>query len=114
MRAAVEALAERKFGAGGPFHADTPGPWKDNRKVRASAKPWGDDFKELVSLQAQYIFDNFGKFPGTVPTLQIMLYLQAHHLDLEYYDQLYGPGAYLDSHKNHLATWHDMEDDKVS
>lgn len=30
----VEALCERKFGSGGPFHADTPGPWKDSRKVR--------------------------------------------------------------------------------
>ncbi|HEY9767625.1 MAG TPA: hypothetical protein V6C71_03845 [Coleofasciculaceae cyanobacterium] len=34
MRAAVEALCDRKFGSGGPFNAETPGPWKDSAKVR--------------------------------------------------------------------------------
>jgi hypothetical protein len=37
MRAAVEAFCERKFGVGGPFHRDTPGPWKDSPTVRGSA-----------------------------------------------------------------------------
>jgi hypothetical protein len=30
MSAAVEAVCERKFGLGGPFHPETPGPWKDS------------------------------------------------------------------------------------
>ena len=38
MRSAVEAVARRKFGPGGPFHSDTPGPWKDSEKVRSSAQ----------------------------------------------------------------------------
>jgi hypothetical protein len=38
MRAAVRAVAERKFGPGGPYHPDTPGPWKDARTVRSSAQ----------------------------------------------------------------------------
>src|SRR5690606_41031525 len=29
MRQAVDALCERKFGRGGPFSPETPGPWKD-------------------------------------------------------------------------------------
>ena len=33
MRAAVDAVCERKFGPGGPFHPDTPGPWKNSSKV---------------------------------------------------------------------------------
>ncbi len=111
MHAAVAALAARKFGANGPFHADTPGPWKDNKRVRASAKPWTPEFCELIALQAQYIFDTFGKFPGTVPTLQIMLYLQAQHIDLDFYDHYYEPGAYLDSHRHHLKNWHGRDDD---
>ncbi len=32
MRAAVEAVCERKFCLGGPFHPDTPGPGKTRRK----------------------------------------------------------------------------------
>ncbi len=31
----------------------------------------------------QYIFDRFGKFPGTVPSMIATIYLQAHHLDLD-------------------------------
>lgn len=106
LRAAVDALAERKFGPGGPYHPDTPGPWKDSARVRGTAKPYDDRLRELVALQAQYLYDTFGKFPGTVPSVFVSLYLQAHHLDLEYYDTLFKPGAYLDTHARHLHTWH--------
>ncbi|HEX2967085.1 MAG TPA: hypothetical protein VHO84_14960, partial [Syntrophorhabdaceae bacterium] len=106
MRAAVEALCERKFGPGGPFHPDTAGPWKDNRKVRSAAQVHDEQFRECVSLQAQYIYNTFGKFPGTVPSIFLIMYLQAHHLDLEFYDRFYNPGAYLKTHETHMAKWH--------
>jgi hypothetical protein len=79
MRSAVDALCERKFGPGGPFHPDTPGPWKESRKIRSAAPVHSEEFKECVALQAQYIFDRFGKFPGTVPSVVATIYLQAHH-----------------------------------
>ncbi len=106
MRAAVEAVCERKFGPGGPFHPDTPGPWKDSRKVRSAAQVHSEEFRECVALQAQYIYDTFGKFPGTVPSIFAIMYLQAHHLDLEFYDRFYQPGAYLRTHAEHMARWH--------
>ena len=106
MREAVEAICERKFGPGGPFHADTPGPWKDSPKVRSAAQVHGEDFRECVALQAQYIYDTFGKFPGTIPSIFLITDLQAHHLDLEFYDHFYKPGAYLKSHAEHMARWH--------
>jgi hypothetical protein len=64
-----------------------------------------------VAMQAQYIFDRFGKFPGTVPSMIATIYLQAHHLDLDFYDEFYEPGAYLLTHANHMARWHGPEDD---
>ena len=106
MRAAVEAFAQRKFGPGGPFHSDTPGPWKESSRVRISAQVHSEEFKECVALQAQYIYDRFGKFPGTVPSIFSLMYLQAHHLDLEFYDHAFGPGAYLPTHADHMARWH--------
>jgi len=60
MRAAVEALAQRKFGLGGPFHPETPGPWKDTAKVRGSAQVYSEEFKECVATMAQYVYDKFG------------------------------------------------------
>ena len=106
MQAAVEALCERKFGAGGPFNKTTPGPWKETEKVRAAAQVHDPEFRACVTLQAQYIYDTFGKFPGTVPSIFTLMYLQAHHLDLEFYDKFYEPGAYLKSHAAHFACWH--------
>ncbi len=106
MRAAVEAVCERKFGEGGPFHPETPGPWKDSPRVRSAAQVHNDEFRECVALQAQYILETFGKFPGTVPSIFVITYLQAHHLDLEFYDRFYKPGSYLRSHAEHMARWH--------
>ena len=106
MRAAVDALCDRKFGPGGPFHPDTPGSWKESPRVRSAAQAHDERFRECVSLQAQYLYDTFGKFPGTVPSMFLIMYLQAHHIDLEFYNTFYKPGAYLNTHREHLAKWH--------
>jgi len=106
MRSAVEAACQRKFGPGGPFHPDTPGPWQENRRVRSAAKVHDEEFKTCVALQAQYVYDTFGKFPGTVPSMFLIMYLQAQHLDLDFYDKFYTPGAYLETHAEHMQNWH--------
>jgi hypothetical protein len=106
MSAAVEAFVQRKFGPGGPFDPNTPGPWRESSRVRASADLHSDEFKACVALMCQYIFDRFGKFPGHVPSIFILNYLQAHHLDLEFYDQHFNAGAYLRTHAAHMERWH--------
>ena len=106
MRSAIEALCDRKFGPGGPFNPDTPGPWKDSLKVRSAAQVHDERFRECIALQAQYVYDQFGKFPGTVPSIFSIMILQAHHLDLDFYDKFYKPGAYLKTHANHMRRWH--------
>lgn len=106
MRAAVEAVVERKFGPGGPFRRDTPGPFRDTPKVRGSAQVHDEAFKACVALQAQAIFDRFGKFPGTTPSVLVLMFLQAHHLELDFYDRHYAPGAYLETHAAHFERWH--------
>ncbi len=106
MREATDALAKRKFGEGGVYNPNTPGAWSDSPKVRASANPYTEEFKECVALQAQYIYDTYGKFPATVPSIFLLTYLQAQHLDLEFYDHYFKPGAYLTTHKEHMNRWH--------
>jgi hypothetical protein len=106
MAAAVEAFAERKFGPGGPFNRDTPGAWTDSPGVRGSAQVHDERFKACVTTQAQYVYDTFGKFPATVPSLMIINYVQAHHLDLDFYDRFFKPGAYLRTHAEHMQRWH--------
>lgn len=109
MRAAVDAVCDRKFGYGGPFHPKTPGPWRDTPKVRGSAEPHDGHFRACVALQAQYVYDTFRKFPGTVPSILVTQYLQALHLDLDFYDHFYEPGAYLRTHAHHMEQWHPPE-----
>lgn len=105
VAAGVEKLVARKFAPGGPFHADTRGPWADSGKVRGSALP-PDGIQEMVTAEASYIYDTFGKLPGTMPTVHVLMYLQAQHLDIDFYDQLFGPGAYLGTHAEHQTRWH--------
>lgn len=107
MRDATEALAKRKFGPGGVYNPNIPGAWNDSPKVRANAAPYTEEFKECVALQAQYIHDTYGKFPATVQSVYCFMYLQAHHLDLEFYDYHFSPGAYLTTHKEHMKKWHE-------
>jgi hypothetical protein len=106
MRAAVDALVQRKYGAGGPFNAETKGPWKETGKVRGAAAEMNEEFKECVALQCQYIYDTFGRFPGIVPSVYVLTVLQAHHLDLDFYDKNFQAGGYLHTHADHMKMWH--------
>jgi len=81
MRATVKAVCRRKFGPGGPFHPENPGPWQGSRKVRSAAQVHNEEFVECIALQA-------------------------YHLDLEFYDTFYEPGAYLRTHAKHMDRWH--------
>ncbi|AWG66734.1 hypothetical protein [Mycobacteroides abscessus] len=101
----VAKYLERKYGPGGPFHPDTPGAWADSRKVRSAALP-AEAVQEIVTVQASYIYDTFGKIPGTVPTVHTLMYLQAQNIDLGFYDTYFGPGAYLPTHAEHARRWY--------
>lgn len=106
MDEAVDAVIQRKFGQGGPFHPDTPGPWKDSKRVRGSAVRLDPRAIELIKTMARHIFERFGKFPATLPSIYCLMYLQAHHIDLEFYDRYYSEGAYLETHASHVRDWH--------
>jgi hypothetical protein len=53
-----------------------------------------------------YIFETFGRFPGGTDAMQLMWAFQAHHIDTDYYDRFFGPGAYRPTHAEHMAKWH--------
>ncbi|MFW6010330.1 MAG: hypothetical protein ACOC9H_00275 [Gemmatimonadota bacterium] len=106
MRAAVETFVERKFGPGGAYDPSTPGPWKKPGRVKGSVTPYSDEFVDCLAEVAQYVLDEYGKYPGTVPSIALTGYVQAQHIDTEFYDEHYGPGAYLETHARHVERWH--------
>jgi hypothetical protein len=106
MRAAVEAFVARKFGPGGAYDPETGGPWAHSAEVKRSVTPYSDEFVDCLSEIAQYVYDMHGKFPGTLTTMVLSGFVQAHHLDTGFYDTHYQPGAYLETHADHMRRWH--------
>lgn len=106
MRAAVQTFSQRKFGAGGTYDPGTPGPFRRNNEVKASVKPYDAEFLDCLGEMAQYLHETYGKFPATIPTILAGGYVQAQHIDTEFYDTHYQPGSYLETHAGHMARWH--------
>ena len=106
MRAAVAVFVERKFGSGGAYDPTAPGPWKNAAGVKGGVEPYSDEFVECLGEVAQYVHDTYGRFPATPTTIVLPGYVQAVHLDTEFYDAHYAEGAYLPTHRDHWQTWH--------
>lgn len=110
MGSAVEAFVERKFGSGGTYDPSTPGPWKDTTAIKRGVDPYSAEFVACLTEVAQYVYDTKGRFPDTFTTVVLTGYVQAVHLDTEFYDTYYQEGAYLPSHAEHWQRWHPDRD----
>ena len=96
MRSAVQVFTEREFGPAGAFDPSRPGPF--SRLPPRSTQwvtPYDEEFLDCMGEMAQYLHDTYGKFPPTVPRVLLCGYVQAQHIDTEFYDKYYKPGAYL-------------------
>lgn len=112
MRAAVNAFVERKFGRGGAYDPDMPGgPWQENAAVKRTVTPYSSEFVDCLAEVAEYIYVKYGKFPGIRSTILLPGFVQAHHIDTEFYDRYYGEGAYSAMHARHAELWHEREND---
>ncbi len=106
MHAATKVFIERKFGPGGAYDPDVPGPWPDSARVKRTVARYDTDFVDCIAEVAQYLYDKYGKFPGIRTTIMLPGFVQAHHLDTDFYDAHYREGAYLPTHAEHLERWH--------
>lgn len=106
MREAVNLFVHRKFGPGGAYDPSTPGAWQDAETIKQGVTPYSEEFIDCLSEVAQYVYDTYGKFPNTFTTMVLSGYVQAVHLDTDFYDAHYQPGAYLPTHQHHLEHWH--------
>jgi hypothetical protein len=111
MSDAVDALLERKYGPKGLY--------KDPQYFDKVFKPgltcrYLEEVPhytpEVISCAkdiCNYIYETYGRFPAHVDAMYVPgVWVQAHHLDLEYYDKFYQHG-YSDSQINHQMLWHD-------
>ncbi|MGM4893407.1 hypothetical protein AB8A05_28095 [Tardiphaga sp. 538_B7_N1_4] len=115
MHVAAQRFAERKFGPRGNHNPQRPGPYLDNGGVKSRTDAYSPAFVRYLGTLAQDIYDTYGKFPGTQPSVGVAAYTQAHHIDLGFYDTHYKDGAYLQTHADHQRVWHGVDktpDDK--
>jgi len=110
MDEAVDDLLKHKYGPGGLY--------KDPHYLAQVFKPgmaqtfieevprYSEEVVAFVKDICNYIYHPYGRFPAHVDAMHVPgVWVQAHHLDLKYYDQFY-QGGYADSQRMHQETWH--------
>ena len=108
MEAAVHAFVDTKFAEGrGVFRDGSAlGPWSDPAGLQASIAGYTDRNVDAVVAYCEYVYGRYGRFLGNVGPLRNLMAFQVHHLDTEFYDRHFHPGAYEDVHRDHFANWH--------
>jgi hypothetical protein len=110
MDAAVDAVVARlaRKGPGGPdvpAQGPTPYSMPDDR-YREALLDITDEGIACTKAICAYILETHGRFPATVDAMHLMWFMQAHHLDLEFYARHFKAGACGPTHLAHIETWH--------
>jgi hypothetical protein len=87
--------------------AARPGPYLiSESEHREATIEISDEGIACTKAICNYIYETYGRFPGGVDAMHPMWMMQAHHLDTDYYDKFFRPGAYGPTHAAHQAKWH--------
>lgn len=105
MREAAHQLAQHKFGPGGTYDPAGGGPYQSG-EVMAAVRPYSQAQIDCLGEMAEYVYQTYGRFPASFPTVLLRIYTQAQHLDQEFYDRFFADGAYLHTHAGHMQLWH--------
>jgi hypothetical protein len=109
MEEAVHAFVDSKYAKGRGVFADgsDASAWKDVPAVQAQVEKYSQANIDAVVAYCEYVHKTFGRFLGHFGPLRSLMAYQAHHVDTEFYDRFYKPGAYHDAHVDHFAQWHE-------
>jgi hypothetical protein len=110
MSDAVDALIELKYGKAGLY---TDPKYFDQVFKQGVTKEFLDQVPhfsaEVIACCkdiCNYIYDTYGRFPAHVDAMYVPgVWVQAHHLDLAYYDKFYTRG-YSQTQADHQRIWH--------
>ncbi|HSG30745.1 MAG TPA: hypothetical protein VLB82_04290 [Thermodesulfobacteriota bacterium] len=107
MGEAVEALNDLKW-TNWETHKM---PYKDPEGVLGEIERPSKEEIQVVKDICNYIYDTYGRFPAFSDPMFLRFMVQAHHLDLDFYDKYYPEGAYTENCKHHFGRWHPEIDD---
>ena len=108
MDEAVEAFVQKKFGPGAPYTAEYEGitTFKNWQKVRNDYNRPTQLSIDQVKSFFNYIYETYGTIPVTSDTKLLPVWLQVHHLDLDFYENHFTKEMVTDTHRNHMQLWH--------
>lgn len=110
MSEAIDALLEKKYGKQGLYSNPQNFEPIFNKGLAEKFVDEVPHYKEEIVACAKdicnYIYDTYGRFPAHVDAMFVPgVWVQAHHLDLAYYDKLYRNG-YSETQAQHQHLWH--------
>ncbi len=111
MDAAVDAvltpLLRNSSAAGESVRQRGPRPYlQSEAEHRAGAVAISEEGIACTKAVCNYIYQTYGRFPGSTDAMHLMWFMQAHHLDLDYYRRFFQADAYGPTHANHMEAWH--------
>ncbi len=107
MREAVRAVYAAKWGEEGIYTDERIESGLKDRSPLAAGVPRTPDWVvEAAETFCEYLWDTHGRVPVTVDPMSTLLWFQALHLDTDYYDRHYQPGAYTAAIRDHMKNWH--------
>jgi len=107
MGAAVQAIFDAKWGRSGIYKEEGgPAALRDRQGLDKLVNKTPDWCLEATKALCDYIWETYGRFPALIDPMQMNIWFQAHHLETEFYDQYYQPGAYHQAVKDHMGAWH--------
>ena len=110
MGAAVQAIWDAKWGKGGIYKEEGgPVAFKDRPSLDRLVNKTPAWCLEATKAFCDYLWQTYGRFPATMDPMQMNIWLQAQHLETDFYDRYYQAGAYPQSVKEHMGVWHNAE-----
>jgi hypothetical protein len=103
MSAAVDAFLERKWSQ---YASDKPKAYREPDKVTGQIARPTEETIQIVKDYCTYVHETYGRFPAYLEPMYQRLTVQAQHVDTDFYEQYYPPGAVTPQHHAHFERWH--------
>ncbi len=107
MGSAVQAIYDAKWGRSGIYKEEGgPAAYRDRQGLDKLVNRTPEWCLEATKALCDYIWDTYGRFPALIDPMQMNIWFQAQHLETDFYDKYYQPGAYHQAIKDHMGAWH--------
>jgi hypothetical protein len=105
---AVDDVIERKWGDNGIFNParGALAPYKKPGQMEQAIPRTEPAYVECTKDILKAVWKKWGRFPAFADACLLTVMVQAHHLELGFYDEYYKDGAYTDRHRRHMEKWH--------